>query len=124
LTNQFWNFTQDGVIGCFKQGNIEHFNVSEALKGGNLNSFNDFKKSRFALVLKSQENKEKVQPRTSKTIFKDLIKKPQHLGSLFVPSREGNTDSSIFLLLSIISNGTNNLTREIKKVTKENGDKF
>jgi len=28
LTNQFWNFTHDGVIGCFKQGYIEHFSIS------------------------------------------------------------------------------------------------
>ena len=49
---------------------------------------------------------------------------PQALHSKFVPTNDGNSEASIFLLLSIISNGSLELAWNIKNTNKESGNKL
>lgn len=121
--NQFWNITQDDVVASFKKGVISNFSSSEKQQtSSKISSLADFRKTRFNLALKAQENLEKIQPRTSKTIFKELIKKPEPLKSKFKISGEGNIDATIFLVLSIISKGCTELTKQAKKVASSSGE--
>jgi len=43
---------------------------------------------------------------------------------MFVATHDGNSEASIFLLLSIISNGSQDLVWNIKNVNKESGNKL
>jgi hypothetical protein len=56
-------------------------------------------------------------------LFKDLIKKPQPLASKFVPTTDGDIDATLFLLLSVVSNGSISLDYTIKKLNAD-GEKL